>query len=370
MVFFIGALLLFDLALKKVYYKKIISGKTRVIKWVMPFVLIVAFVVSVISFLVLPRNFRYLDVGISESDSFFPLLVYTILPSFNKFFLFYHIFFGQFPFHKKYDFIKYLIVAALFFSANGTNTFIVFLIGLLYVLFPKMIRKGIFIDKNNITNFFLKPILIIAVVIAFVYPLAIIFGQSVKTGQSFDESFQKVNSGNSEDISTIQYEYGLLRFNQYYISTKTAFYEYFTKLEIEKRIEFGTSIARNFAYRTVRIFSIPIEIDKPKFSSASQINFMHIAPYTSDREGTSTGLFAGFLYFFPTPLNILFLLIYCGFLMIIINNVSVLIPKKLSLLGMAFFLYWKFVLFEGPIDFLLIFDDSFLILVLYFIYFF
>lgn len=366
---FLGLLLLIDISLKKKYYITIIAHRASIIKSIIPFILMLSFIVSVISFFVLPRNFRYLDIGISESDSFFPLLVYTILPSFNKFFIFYHIFCGKFPFAEKYDFVKYFVVGSLFFSANGTNTFIVFLIGALYLLFPKIIRKGLFVVKQNFFNFLIKPLLIILLVIVIVYPIAIIFGQSIKTGQSFDDAYTKMKDKGSDDMGSMQYEYGLIRFNQYYVSTKISFYTYFTTLDMEKRVVFCMSIIKNFAYRVCKILKIPIQIQKPEFSSASQINFQHIAPYSSDREGTSTGLFAGFLYLFPTPINLLILLGYSSFLMVIINNISKLLNQRMSFLGMTFFLYWIFALFEGPIDFLLIIDDSFLILLLYMFYF-
>lgn len=369
MLGYLFLLLLVDVGLKKIYYKTIISHRTSILKGIMPFILMLSLLVSIVSYFVLPRNFRYLDIGISESDSFFPLLVYTILPSLNTFFLFYHIFCGRFPFPAKYDFVKYFVVGSLFFSANGTNTFIVFLIGALYIFFPKIIRKGCFIVKKNLLNFLIRPLLIILLIIIVVYPLAIIFGQSIKTGQSFDDAYVKLKDNGSEDMGSLQYEYGLIRFNQYYVSSKVSFYTYFAKLDIEKRVLFSMSIIKNLAYRFSRILKLPIEIQKPQFSSASKINFTHIAPYSSEREGTSTGLFAGFLYFFPTPFNILMLLGYSSFLMVIINNISQVLFNKLSLLGMTLFLYWIFALFEGPIDFLLIIDDGFLVLLLYILYF-
>jgi hypothetical protein len=64
------------------------------------------------------------------------------------------------------------------------------------------------------------------------------------------------------------------------------------------------------------------------------------------------------------------LLGYTGFLLIVINNISKNMSDRLSLLGMTIFLYWVFPLFEGPIDFFLIIDDTFLVLILYIIHFF
>ncbi len=369
LLFYLCALLFLDVGLKKYTNKKFFSNRLGLIKKCMPFLLMLSFLLSLIFYFILPHNFRYLDVGLSESDSFFPLLVFTIIPSFNKFFLFYYIFCGRFPFSEKYNFLRYFIVISLFLSANGTNTFIVFLLGALFLLIPKYFRKAIFVVKTNFFTFLIKPLLIVAIVVTIVYPLAIIFGQSIKGGQSFSEVYEKMNVKESEDIGNIQYEYGLIRFNQYYISTKTGFYHFFGTIELDTRIEYCTSIFNNFVYRVSRILNIPLKVEKPKYSSVSQINFANIAPYSSDREGTSTGLFGGFLYLFPTPINTIILLIYSSFLIIIINNIYKCLPNRLSLLGMAVFLYWLFTLFEGPMDFLLIVDDTFLILLLYNLYF-
>lgn len=369
LIFFILVVLILDVAYKNIYCKGIFSAQLKKNLDFMPYVILVNFFVSGVLYLVVPQNFRYLEDGLSESSSFGSLIVFTILPSFNKFFLFYHIFLGKFPFNG-HTYLKYLVVMSLFFTANGTNTFIVFLIGLMYVTVPKVLKGAIFIRKNSLKNFLVKPMLLLAVILLVVYPLALIYGYSMKTGKTYSEASESFRLDNSEDVVNLQYEFGILRFNQYYISSKTAFYNYFFDFKLEKHADYISDLATNVYYRFVKIVGLDVDVKKPEFSSASQINFSHIAPYSSKREGTSTGLFGGFFYFFPTPLNVMILLMYTSFLMVVVNNIHKNINNKLSLFGMLIFLYWIFPLFEGPIDFLLIFDDTFLILVLYIIYFF
>jgi hypothetical protein len=110
----------------------------------------------------------------------------------------------------------------------------------------------------------------------------------------------------------------------------------------------------------------PIEFLRPDDGTIARINYLFIteSEFVRSKEGTSPGLFSGFLYSFPFPMNFIILF---GYLMLIQNILSRIIGgmlSKMTSIGWVCFLIFTLALFASPIDFLLIVDDGMIALIL------
>jgi hypothetical protein len=97
----------------------------------------------------------------------------------------------------------------------------------------------------------------------------------------------------------------------------------------------------------------------------ARANYLQISLYpVNPREGTSPGLIASFVMAFPLLLAIPMVGIYCAFIARMIDRLAEAMPARLSLFGHILLLYFLYVLFVSPVDFLLIVDNAFIMLAL------
>jgi hypothetical protein len=89
-----------------------------------------------------------------------------------------------------------------------------------------------------------------------------------------------------------------------------------------------------------------------------------VSSAASNRAGTSPGLLASFNYVAVFPLNIIFATLYLCWVCRLIDKLGWRRDEKLSGGGLLLLLLFLAGLFQSPLDFLMVFDDSVVYLLL------
>ena len=99
-------------------------------------------------------------------------------------------------------------------------------------------------------------------------------------------------------------------------------------------------------------------IQKSIYTSFSRFNFLEVSGnYLDERQGTSPGVIASFVYLFGTKVGILFSIIYLIFISKVIDNLNILSNYNFNMIGSFCAFQILIILFQSPYDNLNIMDN-------------
>jgi hypothetical protein len=261
-----------------------------------------------------------------------------------------------------------LLVLALLLSNTGIASSWFAAVCLIFVCFGDNARSILFQDaQRKIGNrvirfhksFSYKIILLyvglIPVLGALMY-FGWLYGVAVKTDQSLNEVLEWGQETYSSAFDFL--EYLVLRMTPDYYSLRYALahYAFATDFDVVSKHLFEPIRAALFRFDV--LLGKPWGIERPEFGSLARLNVVMIANVFREREGTSTGPIAGFLYCFPFPLNFIVFSMFLVSIMNLFETIFRIINRKLNILGLLLFVYFMRGLLMSPIDLLLIFDSS------------
>lgn len=125
-------------------------------------------------------------------------------------------------------------------------------------------------------------------------------------------------------------------------------------------------IYNNFLFRLNIILGEPFSMIKPEIASVNRLNYMELSlSPLSIHEGTSPGYLASFVIAFGKYLGFTFVILYSFFLVKTLATVLHSEFYKINLAGAFIICQSLLWLFASPIDFLVIFDNSTVLLIFY-----
>jgi hypothetical protein len=105
------------------------------------------------------------------------------------------------------------------------------------------------------------------------------------------------------------------------------------------------------------------ETERPDIQSISKLNFDVLSLKPSATQGTSPGAVASFAYLLPLPLALVAAILYLALIAGFTNQLFQSKKRKFSLIGGLVIMIQLQVLFQSPLDFTLLIDNSFVFLV-------
>ena len=313
------------------------------------------------------NDFRYEATSISGRGSFL-LIIFAMIPTILQFFLLVYLFYEPIYYNKfkrRSIFKRILLAVGLIISSNGIATLMVASIAVMHAIFPYTLRdfllKNINNKKSN-NNFNLIKFFIIGAVLIFLVGISWVAGEATKRG----DLFSVIDLIKSDDSWRFALEWLNLRLSPSYVSLLNALDYYSLSTDPSVIINNLFAPLKSFLFRLNHLLMSPIEFLRPDDGTIARINYLFIteSEFVRSKEGTSPGLFSGFLYSFPFPMNFIILF---GYLMLIQNILSRIIGgmlSKMTSIGWVCFLIFTLALFASPIDFLLIVDDGMIALIL------
>lgn len=156
----------------------------------------------------------------------------------------------------------------------------------------------------------------------------------------------------------------------YYLLERTSIYYYSLVFSLQDYWQGDNSdinhpisgILENLYYRVNYISGSMLDVQKPVIGSMARFNYFKLSKKpNSPKEGSSPGLVATFTYLLPTPFNALLCIFYMVFLTVIVNAItgsydSINTSWRASFIIMPNIL----ILFDSPLDLLLIVDNAFI----------
>jgi hypothetical protein len=316
-------------------------------------------------------GFRYSNTSIADQGSGLTYL-FMIGNTIVELIVFSFVFLPSLFFEKSRPKLRYLayflLVLSLLLSNTGIASTWFAVICLVFVCFGDNARSLLFHEstttinrnvadfkklvnqKKNITYIALIPFLGVLLYWGWVY------GVVTKTGQSVDEVLQFGQETYSSGLDFL--EYLILRMTPDYYSLKFTLANYAYETNFDVISKHLLEPLRAALFRLDVLLGRPFGLEKPEFASLSRINVVMISKVFGEREGTSTGPVAGFLYCFPFPLNFFAFSAFLVAIMNLFETIFSIINRKMNLLGILVFIYFMRGLLMSPIDFLLIFDSS------------
>lgn len=308
------------------------------------------------------NSFRYSDVSIGEEGTFLKI-GFSFSATLNILILPYLIFCEKealFPGEtaKKRKLIRILLLLSSFFSVNGIAGALVALVVFFVVFFPKVVRAFVIKDSGVSMAYRVGMILLVGLSVIMM-PFLILLGLSIK---------QKVNVSElsfKDDVSEIYLigEYFVSRISAHYYSLMLACQEYafnFSGRSFQNLLEPVKSVV----YRSDVLMGHPFGVEKRLLGSISRVNVELISNYSiGDREGTAPGLLGGFILCFPFPLNFVSLFLFLVWITTLFNRLVLAFGVRVSFFGFLIINYFMYSdLVNSPIDWLLIFDETFIFL--------
>lgn len=310
-------------------------------------------------------RWRYSSTGLSENISLMTL-AYVLAPSVLEFMLLLEIFFFEENPAKRAQRRTVCILIALGFilTTSGIGPALLSAIAFLYALFPSQFRLMMFRNyrpsngETAATKFGIIPLATAGTLAVFV---AVIFGDTIKTGGDRDAVTYYW-----ADLTVYEYiAYLIERFSTALISMRAALAEYTTLSWGDVSGNLWAPVS-NLLFRIDSLVGGVMGILRPYAGSIMRLNYelININPI-NQREGTSPGLIGGFLMAFPLPWSLLALGTYTVLIRSMLNNMSRGFVGALTPIGTLAVLYFVFSIFSSPIDYLLIFDNGFLVFLAY-----
>jgi hypothetical protein len=305
------------------------------------------------------NGFRYLATGISESPSFFLTILLALVASLLQFFLMVYVFYST---TGGEALERGLLALGLLLSSNGIATLLVAMLGVIHLFFPKTLRKILFIDvvsfktlnqyryQKIITSLFFLPMSVVLAAFAW------IAGEAIKRG----ELSSVMDLVLSDELVSFAQDWIVLRVSPSYVSLLAALDEYALNTQWEVVQDHFFAPISTFLFRFNALAYNIFDYPRPLDGTIARINYLLITSpeFVSDREGTSPGLIASFLYCFPFPLNFMALISYLLFLQNLFSRMIGGINREMSFIGWTIFLVFMLPMLSSPFDLLLIIDDG------------
>jgi hypothetical protein len=300
-------------------------------------------------------SFRYSSVGISESkEGIFSYLIVKTLVQFDMIILFVFLQFSKKPKIINTFWLNLSVVVVYFSMVGGIADLILGLMVFGLLLYPKLTRWLTFSTKKKIAFYKLFLIVLVAIFALF---LVIFFGTMVKMGYSYSQ----INA-----VEGLKFIPDIRPFSLYLIerfSSSLHSLDYVISNSLTPNNEsYILLILESFQYR---LFSILNTLgfnfinERPEFSGMSQYNFSIISTINDDRQGTSPGVFASFIYLLGVPLGFLWSAVYLVWIARVLNWLFIpcLDKGKFNLAGYFSILFIFGFFFQSPIDLLNLLDN-------------
>lgn len=328
-------------------------------KNILIYLLIVSVIIAASGAVFQLNGFRYSDTGISESPLLWLTILLALVPSFLQFFLMVYIFYSS----TGGGMVERLLLAlGLLLSSNGIATLLIAMLAVMHLLFPQTLKRILFKEpiffrkrNNHIFHEIIEALcfLLISVVLMAV---AWIAGEGIKRG----ELSTVIDLVFSDQLLPFAQEWIVLRVSPSYISLLAALDEYSLNTQWNVLEDHFFAPMGSFLFRLNTLSVNMLDFQRPLNGSIARVNYLLITDpeFVRDREGTSPGLVASFLYCFPFPLNFFVLTFYLFFLQRFSSRLIDGINRKMSFIGWCVFLIFMLPMFVSPVDFLLIIDDG------------
>lgn len=326
--------------------------------------LILLVMVALVAFADGKSSWRYSNESLSDLSS--PLLyLFAMIPLVLRAFVLVYVMLDQAFGTRPADKLRSaLVIIGLFLSANGNVTMIIAFASTLMLLFLHYVRRsfGVELHGSYLRASFLK-LLAQTLLLFMTLAMAWLLGETVKRDQTTAEVLEWLFDRNIVIWLT---EMLVGRSSPSYVSALFALEHYAFNLDWSVLVEHLAAPISSFLFRLQQLLSLDIlSLQRPEAGSIMRINYLMITPFPfNEREGTSPGLVAGFIYSFPFPLNFAALSLYLIFVAWIIDGLARAIPGRLTATGTLAMLMFVLPLFESPIDFLLIIDEGTIYLII------
>lgn len=303
-------------------------------------------------------SFRYVESGLSSGG--WQLILTTILKTVASLFLMWLLI--VFKIQKINIKIKdrisvWLLTLVLLYTVDGTGSFLNAILFLIFAVSPKFFMNLILTKTNTplvsakaIWNLCFVPSLFIALVF-----LSLIIGEGIKSDKF---------SFNAE-VVIFSIKWLSIRIVDGISSHYYAFVQFFDPktYSILEQYDYPLSYyLKSIEFRTGVLFGV--DVVRPEVQSLSRLNFLVNSFKTSANEGTSPGVLASFLYILPLPIGLFAAFIYLRWVISLVDRFFDLPGFKLSIFGGFFVLQQFLFLYQSPLDFLLIFDNTAIMLFL------
>ena len=310
------------------------------------------------------NDVRYSGEGISKIGGLIYLYIFVkALVTFDLLLLFVFLQLKSFRVKLRSNFLNLTAVVLYFFMLGGTADVTLGLLILGLLVFGKYIRWFLNANKNNLLFSITRNLLFITATLP-VIVLVLFLGESIKIGFS-------VTDINVVDFfkTYIDIQFFLLYLLESFSSHLHSINYALSRGEIYPLENHLMIALDSIYYRVVSIINIlgaGIPIEKPDISSTSQFNFLMLTDlWNNNRQGTSPGVFASFIYLLGIPLGLIFSTLYLvlvariidWFLMLHIDN------RKYSLIGFVVILILMSVFFQSPIDLINVIGNAFIFII-------
>jgi hypothetical protein len=208
--------------------------------------LFIAIIVLLFSFRDGLSQWRYSSTGISANLSLQTLVIILIVP-FLELIVIYDVFFSRHVSNKEIKqrrIITSLVCLALILSASGIGSSVLILIAIFNIIFRDFLRSMIFKrDKfsSESTGYLVAIGLMASIIILPLASVALIFGQMIKVGGTFNEALNYYLSSSASDFLY----YAIERFSTAVVSLKVSLY-YLTTLDSAQTFQNLTAPLNNF----------------------------------------------------------------------------------------------------------------------------
>jgi hypothetical protein len=317
-------------------------------------------------------SFRYSTAGISGAGSYLGIII--ILNTLATFDLFYRMFIPALLNTRLYcdarqRLINLILSIALFLTASGTASLLLSLFFTMFSIKPLLFRGILFSSlRKTVLERFVRAILF-GCLLCFLFAIAWIGGEIIKisAGNNSDGllaaaiKLRSILDEKPEIISEYGY-YLISAFSSHYYS-----FIYYAELNWVDRIDLAAAAINypfeSFLYRLNLLLNNFFDLSKPEYGSLSRFNYVILSneDSISGIQGSSPGLLASFQIVFPPILDVIFCAIYTTWIATLVNKIMANhVDDTLSFFGLLVFTQFILFLFQSPIDFLIIIDNSFI----------
>jgi hypothetical protein len=302
-------------------------------------------------------NYRYRDTGISDlgADLYLVLTINAIANALLLWLFSEHIRqSGEVGFRLRLSVL--ILCGALFYSASGTGDMFVVSLYLLLFMIPKSLVQFSTIRRHqNLLSLSALYKNLGAIIIFGLLMMSISIGENIKQGGSVAESIELAATERAEGVDSpfMRLQEGL---SSHYYSALQFFDGYAT----ERLRYYAAPISyplQSIIYR-LRTLRGDTSTERPDITSISLLNFRVLSDYQSERQGTSPGVLGSFAYVAPLPIATVLAVLYLIIIASLTNRMFHSSRLKFSVIGGVIVLVQTHILFESPIDFILILDNA------------
>ena len=341
-------------------------GPSRPQKWLW-WLLATLIAVSSYGYFAELSGWRYSEASLSEDISL-GTIAYISTPPIIEFLVFREIFFSDIcGARRRASRLRALMLglsAAL--SASGIGPMLLAAIVFIFGFFPDESRRIIYRRQRNTSQSgrSLFTWLSAVPVVVSIAAAAILSGELIKTGGQLDLVIFAY-----EEIPAVAFvEYFVGRFSTAWVSLLNALSVH-TSSPFDGVIVNLVAPLQSFFFRLDTLIGGLMSVPRPSPNTLSRINYELItATALRAREGTSPGLLATFALSAPFWLSGVLLAFYVAAVARILAKLSAVLPARATWVGCGAVLYFFSSFFSSPLDLLLIFDQSTMSVVIFYVF--